>query len=112
MSVLKCKMCGAVLPESKDSVVECEYCGTRQTLPRMAGEKCKELFERANSYRQQKDFDSAVSVYNDIVGEFPNEPEAYWGLCDQEAIRQTEQANRKPHRLLLHLKRQQHHNLL
>lgn len=81
MSVLKCKMCGAVLPESKDSVVECEYCGTRQTLPRMAGEKCKELFERANSYRQQKDFDSAVSVYNDIVGEFPNEPEAYWGLC-------------------------------
>ena len=74
-------MCGAVLPESKDSVVECEYCGTRQTLPRMAGEKCKELFERANSYRQQKDFDSAVSVYNDIVGEFPNEPEAYWGLC-------------------------------
>ena len=81
MSVLKCKMCGAVLPESKDSVVECEYCGTRQTLPRMASEKCKELFERANSYRQQKDFDSAASVYNDIVGEFPNEPEAYWGLC-------------------------------
>ncbi len=81
MSVLRCKMCGAVLPQSKDSVVECEYCRTKQTLPRMADEKCRELFDRANSYRQQKDFDSAASVYNDIIGEFPNEPEAYWGLC-------------------------------
>lgn len=38
------------------------------------------LFNRANSLRAECEFDKAAAVYEDIVAEFPNEAEGYWGL--------------------------------
>lgn len=36
MAVFKCKMCGASLDVAPGTtVVECDYCGTKQTLPRL-----------------------------------------------------------------------------
>lgn len=81
MAILKCKMCGGNLNiEDEPSVVECEYCGTKQTVPTADNEKKMTLFARANRLRSACEFDKAAGVYESIVAEFPEEAEAYWGL--------------------------------
>lgn len=81
MGVIKCKMCGGDLniPENS-TVAECEYCGSVQTVPITDGEKKVNLFARANRLRLACEFDKATGVYENIVAEFPEEAEAYWGL--------------------------------
>ena len=81
MSILKCKMCGGDLDINAGvTVVECEYCGTKQTVPSADDEKKITLFSRANRLRFACEFDKAAGVYESIVAEFPEEAEAYWGL--------------------------------
>ena len=78
MAVLKCKMCGGDLnPEAGASVCECEYCGSRQTIPSVDNEKKLTLFARANRLRLECEFDKAFGVYESIVAEYPEEAEAY-----------------------------------
>ena len=82
MAVFKCKMCGADLPVTVDmKIVECDFCGTTQTVPSADDEKKTNLFNRANKLRIANEFDRAAGVYESIVAEFPEEAEAYWGLC-------------------------------
>lgn len=81
MAVVKCKMCGGNLNLiESESVAECEYCGSRQTVPSADNEKKLTLFARANRLRLACEFDKAAGVYESIVAEFPEEAEAYWGL--------------------------------
>ena len=81
MAVVKCKMCGGDLRLIEgQSVAECEYCGSRQTVPTADSEKKLTLFARANRLRASCEFDKAVGVYESIVADFPEEAEAYWGL--------------------------------
>ena len=81
MAVIKCKMCGGDLViEPGATVAECEYCGSRQTVPNQDNEKKLTLFARANRLRASCEFDKAAGVYESIVAEFPQEAEAYWGL--------------------------------
>lgn len=81
MAVMKCKMCGGDLNVTEGvSVVECEYCGSRQTIPNQDSEKKLTLFARADRLRRACEFDKAAGVYESIVAEFPQEAEAYWGL--------------------------------
>ena len=36
MAVFKCKMCGGdLIIEQGSTVAECEYCGSKQTLPKL-----------------------------------------------------------------------------
>ena len=81
MAIIKCKMCGGdlVLVEGQ-SVAECEYCGSRQTVPSADSEKKLTLFARANRLRAACEFDKAAGIYEAIVADFPAEAEAYWGL--------------------------------
>lgn len=81
MAVIKCKMCGGdlVLVEGQ-SVAECEYCGSRQTVPSADNEKKLTLFARANRLRAACEFDKAAGIYEAIVADFPEEAESYWGL--------------------------------
>lgn len=82
MAVFKCKMCGGDLNITEaDKVVECEYCGTTQTVPSADNEKKMTLFNRANRLRLNNEFDKAVALYEQLIAEFPEEAEAYWGLC-------------------------------
>ena len=82
MAVLKCKMCGGDLNVTEtDAVIQCEYCGTRQTVPTADNEKKLNLFNRANRLRMASEFDKAAGIYENIIAEFPEEAEAYWGLC-------------------------------
>ena len=81
MAIIKCKMCGGdleLVPET--TVCECEYCGTKQTVPSADNEKMLSLFHRAGKLLRACEFDKAFGVYESIVAEFPDEAEAYWGL--------------------------------
>ena len=75
-------MCGGDLNIEADiNVIECEYCGTTQTVPTADNEKKVNLFNRANRLRLNSEFDKAAGIYESIIAEFPEEAEAYWGLC-------------------------------
>ena len=79
--VFKCKMCGGNLEVQEGmTVCECEYCGSKQTVPQLDDEKKINLFTRANRLRSACEFDKASGVYESILTEFPEEAEAYWGL--------------------------------
>ena len=81
MPVLRCKMCGGTMEiDAKQSVAVCQYCGTRQTLPRLDSERIAGLYERAELLRRGNDFDKAAAVYEQIVSLAPNDAEAYWSL--------------------------------
>ena len=66
--------------DAKQSVAVCQYCGTRQTLPRLDSERVAGLYERAELLRRGNDFDQAAAVYEQIVSLAPNDAEAYWSL--------------------------------
>lgn len=81
MTILKCKMCGGDLTmEEGITVCECEYCGTKQTVPTIDDEKKAKLFARANKLRSNCEFDKAAGVYENIVADYSEEAEGYWGL--------------------------------
>lgn len=81
MAIFKCKMCGGTLEiVDGNTVITCDYCGTKQTIPSFDNEKKINLFKRANEYRFRNQFDKASGIYETIISEFPNEAEAYWGL--------------------------------
>ena len=81
MAIIKCKMCGGDLNLIVgQTVAECEFCGTRQTVPAADNEKKLTLFARANRLRAACEFDKAAGIYESIVADFPEEAEAYWGL--------------------------------
>ena len=82
MAILKCKMCGGDLSVTEGmKIVECDFCGTTQTVPSADDEKKTNLFNRANRLRIASEFDRAAGIYESIIAEFPAEAEAYWGLC-------------------------------
>lgn len=82
MAVFKCKACGGNLDVTTESrIVKCEFCDTSQTVPVADNDKKTNLFNRANKLRMSSEFDKAAGVYESIAAEFPEEAEAYWGLC-------------------------------
>ncbi len=81
MSVFKCKMCGGDLQiEAGATVAECEYCGTKQTLPRLNDERIANLYDRANHFRRNNEFDKAIAIYEQVLNEDSTDAEAYWSL--------------------------------
>ena len=81
MSVFKCKMCGGTIEfEQGATVGVCDSCGTKQTLPRLDDDKKATLYDRANHFRRNNDFDKAMSIYEQILNEDNTDAEAYWSL--------------------------------
>ena len=81
MAIIKCKMCGGDLEITEGlTVCECEYCGTKQTVPNVDDERKLTLFNRAGRLLRGCEFDKAAGVFESIVADFPEESEAYWGL--------------------------------
>lgn len=81
MSIFKCKMCGGNLEvEKSQTICECEYCGTKQTVSATDDEVITNLYNRANNLRIKCEFDKAQEIYEKIVAKNPNEAEAYWGI--------------------------------
>lgn len=81
MAVFKCKMCGASLEvTNNETVISCEYCGSTQTLPRLDDEKRENLYDRANHFRRNGQFDKAMGIYEQILAEDKTDAEAYWSI--------------------------------
>ncbi len=81
MAVFKCKMCGGSLDISEGvSVATCEYCGTKQTVPKSRDEVVSNLFNRANNLRLKCEFDKAEQVYEKILDIDNIDAEAHWGI--------------------------------
>ena len=81
MAVFKCKMCGGALEiNNNETVVTCEYCSTQQTLPRLDDERRANLYDRANHFRRNNEFDKAMGIYEQILNEDNSDAEAYWSL--------------------------------
>lgn len=81
MSVFKCKMCGGTIEfEQGATVGVCDSCGTKQTLPRLDDDRKANLYDRANHFRRNNDFDKAMSIYEQILNEDNTDAEAYWSL--------------------------------
>lgn len=81
MALFKCKICGGALEiDGAQSVFTCEYCGTKQTLPRLDDERRANLYDRANHFRRNNDFDKAMGIFEQILMEEPTDAEAYWSI--------------------------------
>jgi len=81
MSVFKCKMCGGTIEFNPgDTVGICDSCGTKQTLPRLDDDRKANLYDRANHFRRNNEFDKAMGIYEQILNEDPSDSEAYWSL--------------------------------
>ena len=81
MAIFKCKMCGGTIEfEPGASVGVCDSCGTKQTLPRLDDEKRANLYDRANHFRRNNEFDKAMGIYEQILNEDKTDAEAYWSL--------------------------------
>ena len=81
MALFKCKMCGGDLEIVEGaSIAECEYCGTKQTVPRAIDENLQNLFNRANTLRIKSEFDKAEKLYEKLIQADSTQSEAYWGL--------------------------------
>ncbi len=79
--ILKCKMCGGNLEINKqEHIAVCENCGTRQTLPKLDDEKRLNLYDRANHFRRNNEYDKAMGIYEMILNEDGTDAEAYWSL--------------------------------
>ena len=81
MAVFKCKMCGGALEIGENqSVATCEYCGTKQTLPKLDNEQKVNLYDRANHFRRNNDYDKAMAIYENILNTDTTDAEAYWSI--------------------------------
>ena len=81
MAIFKCKMCGGALEiNNNETVATCEYCGTKQTLPKLDDDRRANLYDRANHFRRNNEFDKAMGIYEQILNEDNTDAEAYWSL--------------------------------
>ena len=61
-------MCGGALEiNNNETVITCEYCGTQQTLPKLQDDEKSNLYDRANHFRRNNEYDKAMSIYEKIL---------------------------------------------
>lgn len=58
----------------------CKHCGTKQTLPRLDDDRRANLYDRANHFRRNNEFDKAMGIYERILNEDKTDAESYWSL--------------------------------
>ena len=74
-------MCGGTIEfKQGETVGVCDSCGTKQTLPRLDDDKKANLYDRANHFRRNNEYDKAMGIYEQILNEDGSDAEAYWSL--------------------------------
>ena len=74
-------MCGGNIQAEKGAAFgTCDSCGVTSTLPKASDEKLVNLFNRANHFRRQNEFDKALYTYENILNEDNTNAEAHWCL--------------------------------
>lgn len=79
---LNCRCCGGVL-DVKSALTVCEYCGATNFVSDTAGKYINQL-NRANKLRQQKEYDNAIRIYDNILSENIPSADILWlrTLCE------------------------------
>ena len=79
---LNCRCCGGVLDVTSAMTV-CEYCGATNFISDTAGKYINQL-NRANKLRQQKEYDNAIRIYDNILSENIPSADILWlrTLCE------------------------------
>ena len=81
MAAFKCKFCGGVLEITPGAtIVECVYCGVNQTLPVLSDDRRANLYDRANHFRRNNEYDKAMEIYERLLNENSSDAEAYWSI--------------------------------
>ena len=81
MAKIQCKMCGGELDLPEGVLAgQCPYCGTLTTFPKLSSDELANLYNRAEHFRRNNEYDKAVSAYEKIVEANPDDAEAYWGI--------------------------------
>jgi len=82
IEALNCRCCGGIL-KVKSNLCVCEYCGATNFISDVANKYINQL-NRANKLRQEREFDNAARIYDNILAE--NVPTAdilwYRTLCE------------------------------
>ena len=66
--ITKCKICGGDLQFTPgDTYGTCEYCGSVNTIPKGNDEQKLNLYNRANHFRRQGEFDKALAAYERLL---------------------------------------------
>ena len=74
-------MCGGELDLPEGVLAgQCPYCGTLTTFPKLSSDELANLYNRAEHFRRNNEYDKAVSAYEKIVEANPDDAEAYWGI--------------------------------
>ena len=80
MAFIKCKICGGDVEVIQGKTWgTCDYCGSQVTFPKDTTEQRVNLFNRADAFRRQNEFDKAISAYEKILEEDQTDAEAHWG---------------------------------
>ena len=81
MAVFKCKSCGGTLEVIEgQSVVKCDYCDVVQSISIAEDDALRDLYEMADNYRFNKEFDKAEKEYEKIIEKDRTQADAYWGI--------------------------------
>lgn len=82
IEALNCRCCGGVLKVSSALCV-CEYCGATNFVSDTAGKYITQL-NRANKLRQEKEYDNALRIYDNILSENIATADILWlrTLCE------------------------------
>ena len=82
IEALNCRCCGGVL-KVNSALVQCAYCGATNMISDTAGKYINQL-NRANKLRQEREFDNAARIYDNILAENPPTSDILWlrTLCE------------------------------
>ena len=81
MLIFKCKICGGTLEFNPgDTIAICNSCDTKQTIPRLDDDRRANLYDRANHFRRNNEYDKAMGIYEKILDEDGKDAEAYWSI--------------------------------
>lgn len=81
MANIRCRRCGGQNAiNGQNSIIHCEYCGEMISVPYFQNDREQVMFERANSCLKRCAFDEALENFQNIKDNYPDEPEAYWGI--------------------------------
>lgn len=82
MVILKCKLCGGNVESAPGAAMgTCSSCGMTVTLPQTSDEKRMAFHNSGIHFRRQGDFDRAISIYERMLAEEPDDAEAHWGAA-------------------------------
>jgi tetratricopeptide (TPR) repeat protein len=74
-------MCGGMLNiQENETIIICDYCGTKQTIPKLDSEFKANLYDRANHFRRNNEYDKAMAIYEQILNEENTDAESYWSI--------------------------------